>query len=141
MRKFVSSPPEGQHSMSETIITAKIQQNGTIVKHLPNGEEVPLSVLPLREMREEEIIAAATSDHDAQPWTQAALDAAPKIPRCATLRRTLRLTQEAFSTRYRIPLGTLRDWEQGRSIPDQTARAYLTAIAAAPEVIATALQG
>jgi putative transcriptional regulator len=42
---------------------------------------------------------------------------------------------------YRISLGTLRDWEQGRSIPDQTARAYLTAIAAAPEVIATALQG
>jgi putative transcriptional regulator len=32
--------------------------------------------------------------------------------------------------RYRIPLGTLRDWEQGRSYPDAPARAYLEVIAA-----------
>lgn len=46
--------------------------------------------------------------------------------RTKTMRRALGLTQEAFAMRYHISLGTLRDWEQGRSEPDQTARAYLT---------------
>ena len=35
--------------------------------------------------------------------------------------------------RIRIPLGTLRDWEQGRTEPDQPARAYLTVIAHDPD--------
>jgi len=43
-----------------------------------------------------------------------------------TLRRALALTQEEFAARSKIPLGTLRDWEQGRSEPDQPAKAYLT---------------
>jgi putative transcriptional regulator len=37
-------------------------------------------------------------------------------------------------------LGTLRDWEQGRVEPDQAARAYLTVIARAPEVVRKALR-
>jgi putative transcriptional regulator len=32
------------------------------------------------------------------------------------------LTQEEFAARYHIPLGILRDWEQGRTEPDQPAR-------------------
>ena len=44
----------------------------------------------------------------------------------------LSITQEEFAARYHIPLGTLRDWEQGCSDPDQPARAYLTVIAAIP---------
>ncbi|MDR5009525.1 transcriptional regulator, partial [Agrobacterium fabacearum] len=39
-----------------------------------------------------------------------------------------------------IPLGTLRDWEQGRSEPDQPARAYLKVIAVYPEGTAAALR-
>ena len=62
------------------------------------------------------------------------------MPRIRTLRRALGLTQEEFSTLYRIPLGTLRDWEQGRSEPDQPARAYLTVIACDPEGVRNALQ-
>jgi len=49
------------------------------------------------------------------------------------------LTQEEFSARFRIPLGTLRDWEQGKSEPDQAARAYLTVIARDPEAVRKAL--
>ena len=30
--------------------------------------------------------------------------------------------QEEFAEKFRIPLGTLRDWDQGKSIPDQAAR-------------------
>jgi putative transcriptional regulator len=44
------------------------------------------------------------------------------VPRTKTMRRALGLTQEAFAARYRIPLGMLRHWEQGRAEPDQTAR-------------------
>jgi len=50
-----------------------------------------------------------------------------------TLRRALSLTQEEFAARYLIPIGTLRDWEQGRSEPDQPARCYLKIIATDPQ--------
>jgi transcriptional regulator with XRE-family HTH domain len=53
--------------------------------------------------------------------------------------RALALTQEEFAARYRIPLGTLRDWEQGRSEPDQPAQAYLTVIARDPKGVGRAL--
>ena len=38
------------------------------------------------------------------------------------------LSQTEFARTYGIPLGTLRDWEQGRSDPDAAGVAYLTAI-------------
>jgi putative transcriptional regulator len=62
-----------------------------------------------------------------------------RVPRVKIVRRALGLTQEEFATRYRIPLGTLRDWEQGRSEPDGPAKAYLRVIAAEPKVTANAL--
>lgn len=49
------------------------------------------------------------------------------------------MTQEQFAERYLIPLGTLRDWEQGRTEPDQAAQAYLRVIAKEPEVVSRAL--
>jgi putative transcriptional regulator len=62
-----------------------------------------------------------------------------RVPRVKTLRRALHLTQEEFADRYHIPLGTLRDWEQGRSEPDQPARAYLKVIARDPKAVERAL--
>ncbi|MFZ3235911.1 MAG: XRE family transcriptional regulator [Stellaceae bacterium] len=50
------------------------------------------------------------------------------------------MTQQEFAACYKIPLGTLRDWEQGRSEPDQPARAYLTVIAHDPDGVRRALQ-
>lgn len=73
------------------------------------------------------------------PLTKADLARLPRVPRVVTIRRTLGLTQEEFAARYHIPLGTLRDWEQGRSVPDAPARAYLTVIAKEPERVAEAL--
>jgi putative transcriptional regulator len=79
----------------------------------------------LRVMTDEEVTAAAMRDPDARPMTPEQLRAARRVPRTKTLRRALALTQEEFAMRYHIPLGTLRDWEQGRCEPDQPARAYL----------------
>jgi putative transcriptional regulator len=72
--------------------------------------------------------------------TEEEFQRARKVPRAKTLRRALGLTQEEFSARYRIPIGTLRDWEQGRSEPDQPARAYLNVIAHDPEAVRRALE-
>ena len=90
-------------------------------------------------MTDEERHAAALSDPDAQPWTPEQWARARKTPRVKIIRRALSLSQEDFATRFRIPLGTLRDWEQGRKEPDAAARAYLRVIARNPAAVADAL--
>lgn len=84
-------------------------------------------------MTAEAIEAAARADRDAQPLSEADLKRMKRTPQPKIIRRALELTQKEFAARYHIPLGTLRDWEQGRSEPDQTTRAYLTLIAADPD--------
>ena len=56
-----------------------------------------------------------------------------RTSRAKIIRRALALTQEEFAVRYHIPLGTLRDWEQGRAQPDRPTQAYLKIIACDPE--------
>jgi hypothetical protein len=47
-------------------------------------------------------------------------------------------TQQQFSARYGIPLGTLRDWEQGAKEPDTAAKSYLRCIMGDAEGVARA---
>jgi putative transcriptional regulator len=49
------------------------------------------------------------------------------------------LSQAAFALRYGIPVGSLRDWEQGRRAPDAATTSYLRVIARMPEAVAKAL--
>jgi putative transcriptional regulator len=77
----------------------------------------------MRAMSDEEIVAAAGSDPDARPMTPDELRSAKRVLRTKILRRALDLTQEEFAARFHIPLGALRDWEQGRCEPDQPRRA------------------
>jgi putative transcriptional regulator len=84
-------------------------------------------------MTGEAIERAARADRDAQPLTETDLSRMRRTPQAKIIRRALDLTQEQFAARYRIPLGTLRDWEQGRTEPDQPTRAYLTLIARDPD--------
>ncbi len=56
-----------------------------------------------------------------------------------TVRKRLGLSQPAFAECYGIPVGTLRDWEQGRKQPDATALTYLRVIARSPDMVAQAL--
>jgi len=86
-------------------------------------------------MSAEAIEQAARADHDAQPLTEGDLRRMKRTPQAKIIRRALELTQEEFAARYRIPLGTLRDWEQGRATPDQPTQAYLTLIARDPKHI------
>jgi putative transcriptional regulator len=84
-------------------------------------------------MTSEAIERAARADHDAQPLNADDLKRMKRTPQAKIIRRALELTQEEFAARYHIPLGTLRDWEQGRTEPDQPTRAYLTVIARDPD--------
>jgi len=121
----------------QNTIVAKRLSDGTLVQVLPDGSTKPIEDKTdwarLRAMTDAEVTAAALSDPDARPMTPEQLRTARRVPRTKTLRRALALTQEEFAARYHIPLGTLRDWEQGRCEPDQPARAYLTVIAHDPE--------
>ena len=125
--------------MSKTTTFARTRADGTIVEVLRDGTERPFLPTPMRPMTEAEISAAAAADPDARPMTDAEWQAARKVPRTKTLRRALGLTQEEFAACYQIPLGTLRDWEQGKTEPDQSARAYLRAIAGDPVAVQRAL--
>jgi putative transcriptional regulator len=91
-------------------------------------------------LTDDEVHAAALADPDAQPWTDEQLAKARRTPRVKIVRRVLRLTQEEFAEQFGIPLGTLRDWEQGRKEPDQAARSYLLVIASDPDTVRKALQ-
>lgn len=90
-------------------------------------------------MSEAERHAAALSDPDAPPLTPERLATMRRTPQVRIIRRALGLSQEEFATRFHIPLGTLRDWEQGRKEPDAAARAYLMVIGRDPSAVTAAL--
>ena len=94
---------------------------------------------PLEPMTDDEVVVAALSDPDAKPLMPDDFKRMRRTPRAKIIRRSLGLTQEEFATRFHIPLGTLRDWEQGAAEPDSCARAYLTVIARNPKAVADAL--
>lgn len=126
--------------MNKTSTTARMLRNGRLIRVKANGAEEALHTPPLAPVAAgEEIEAAAARDWENPPITNARPGQLRSVPRVKTLRRALALTQEEFAARYHIPLGTLRDWEQGRSEPDQPAKAYLVVIARDPEGVERAL--
>jgi putative transcriptional regulator len=83
---------------------------------------------------------AAMSDPDARPLTSKDWRRMKRTPQIKVIRRALKLSQQEFASRFQIPLGTLRDWEQARKGPDAAARAYLRVIARNPSAVAEALR-
>ena len=110
-----------------------------------NSDPVEVSREPLGEtdwaaldaLTEEEIMAAALSDPDAQPWPEG--KTMHRIAKAKWLRFKLVLSQEDFACRYHIPLATLKAWERHELEIDQVALAYLAAIEGDPEGVAAAL--
>ena len=66
--------------------------------------------------------------------TEAELRRFKPVALAKQIRWKLKLSQVAFAKKYKIPLGTLRDWEQHRSEPDEAAKSYLQVIGGDPEV-------
>jgi putative transcriptional regulator len=63
---------------------------------------------------------------------------APVIPP-QLLRKKLGMTQAEFAKALRIPMSTLRNWEQGRVLPDPAARSLLAIVAKNPKAALEAL--
>ncbi len=70
------------------------------------------------------------------------LDGMERGQRARLIRKTrtgLGLSQTEFATRFRVPVGTLRDWEQARVTAPDFAVAYVRVIGRHPEMVAQAL--
>jgi putative transcriptional regulator len=62
-----------------------------------------------------------------------------QLPDVRAIRRKLNMSQQTFAATYKIPLPTLKNWEQGRRHPDAPAAAYLLAISRLPAEVGAAL--
>ncbi len=105
-------------------------------KNMPEGKtdwEV------LDKLSDEEIERRALSDPDAPPLTEEDMRRMRRVPRPRIIRMTLGLTQEEFAGRFGLSLATVRDWEQGRSEPDQQSQTLLKLIARIPGEVEAAL--
>ena len=78
-------------------------------------------------------------EEDGERSDDEAAEYAPVLP-VQVVRKQLGMTQEQFATALHIPLPTLRNWEQGRTLPDPAARALLTIVAKEPEAALRALK-
>jgi putative transcriptional regulator len=94
-------------------------------------------------MTEAEVLASARRDPDALPLEDRRPDSVGPVRRVSFAKRIrwqLGLSQTEFAKLFRIPAGTLRDWEQHRREPDQAAQAYLEVIARNPGAVIEALR-
>ena len=126
------------------MVRARRLPNGTVVEILPDGTTRPLEDttdwVRLDAMTEEEIEANALSDPDNPPLTDEELARLQRVPNPKEIRQKLHMTQEQFAAQFQVPLGTLRDWEQGVRQPDSAARSYLRVIAKNPQAVIEALE-
>ncbi len=118
--------------MKEKLVRARRSDDGVLVQILDNGSEV--------EMKVERIAADAPVPRDEEGMTEDQFARMKPVPAVKRLRWKLSLSQQQFAERFRIPIGTLRDWEQGRTEPDATARAYIKVIAFDPDMVAQTFQ-
>ncbi|MDZ4258505.1 MAG: NadS family protein [Gemmatimonadales bacterium] len=72
-----------------------------------------------------------------RPSRVTALDAAD----VRAIRDQLDATQEDFALMIGVSVATLRNWEQGRRVPEGPAQALLRVAAANPEAVVAALSG
>jgi putative transcriptional regulator len=131
--RFAASPAPGAQAVVK----------GRVTRHRPKHDAPPTDRTDwerLRNMRDEEVEAAALADPDAQPLTEAELAQTFRPADITAMRKRLGLNQSAFARRFQINLRTLQDWEQGRRAPEDAARAYLRVIAHDPDVVAAALE-
>ena len=91
-------------------------------------------------LSDEEIERAARLDPDARLLSDEELEKFQRVVDVRALRRRLGMSQERFARSFHLSVGTVRDWEQGRSLPDRPARVLLKLIERSPEIVLETLQ-
>ena len=79
-----------------------------------------------------------TDDQDFNALPEA-LDRAQRARLIRKTRTGLGLSQTEFAARFRVPVGTLRDWEQARATAPDFAVAYVRVIGQHPDLVAQAV--
>ena len=131
--KSGSSPHVTQsHPKSERIISFTLDPNNP--PKLTRRDVLPRT--------KAESAAAAKSDPDNQPLTEAALKEFKRAvppPDAKAIRKATGLSQLEFAWRYGFDVTAVRDWEQGRRTPDRAARVLLAIIKYEPRAVERAL--
>lgn len=94
----------------------------------------------LKAMTPEQVEQNALDDLDNPPSTDDELQRAGVARNIRSLRRSTGLSQEKFAEKFHIHVARLRDWEQGRHLPDSAMRAYLRVIQQNQKAVEDALE-
>ncbi len=84
---------------------------------------------------ETELRDAALADPDNPPLSGSEIARLRRVADARRIRFNLGMTQEEFAQTFQLALSTLRDWEQGRTKPDQAARTLLRLIDKNPDEV------
>jgi putative transcriptional regulator len=106
-------------------------------KRLPKGKT---DWKKIDALSDEDIARAAKGDPAARPLTKRELARMKRVPLPKQVRRSLGFTQEQFAHAFGLSVATVRDWEQGRSKPDQSSRTLLFLIETIPQQVSAALK-
>ena len=91
-------------------------------------------------MKKERIILPSDpSDPEDFDVTAEAMDRAQRARLIRKTRTDLGLSQAEFAKQFRVPVGTLRDWEQARATAPDFAIAYVRVIGRHPGLVAETL--
>ncbi len=85
------------------------------------------------------ILSADPSDPEDFDVSQEAMDRGQRARLIRKTRTGLGLSQSEFATRFHVPVGTLRDWEQARATAPDFAVAYVQVIGQHPDIVAKAV--
>ncbi|MBS1168031.1 MAG: transcriptional regulator [Proteobacteria bacterium] len=85
------------------------------------------------------VIPADPNDAEDGDVTAEGLDRGQRARLIRKTRTDLGLSQVEFASRFRVPVGTLRDWEQARATAPDFAVAYVRVIGQHPDMVAKAV--
>ena len=84
-------------------------------------------------------LPADVTDADDFETSVRALERGQRARLIRKTRTGLGLSQTEFASRFHVPVGTLRDWEQARATAPEFAIAYVRVIGRHPDIVAKAV--
>ena len=89
--------------------------------------------------KEATVLPAEPNDDEDFDVTPEGMSRGQKARAIRKARTSIGANQVDFANRFRVPVGTLRDWEQARVMPPEYAVAYARVIQADPDFVERAI--